>query len=243
MTDWHALRDAYGPADAVPTLLDRVTPDPADPAWEELWSRLCHQGTVYPASFAALPRLESLARAWSPHVRDLILHLAGAIACSTDRVGVDGDTLGHLSLTIQRLHSLGLESLPAVHRSAPGFVYLLQALLGLEGDAFWGARLDGLVDGELMGQCPHCASELYVVIGENGEFVTAEEWIDRPNVAREPIVPGRLPLDPPGEWIRQQAVAAGQSELAARIGLLFGGSRCPVCSASIRIPEALASEG
>jgi hypothetical protein len=96
VTDWHALHDAYGPADAVPTLLGRLTPEAADSIWEELWSRLCHQGTVYPASFAALPRLDSLARAWSAERRDPILHLAGAIVCSTDRVGVDGDPLASL---------------------------------------------------------------------------------------------------------------------------------------------------
>ena len=243
MTDWHALRDAYGAADAVPMLLDRISPTPTDPAWDELWSRLCHQGTVYPASFAALPLLESLARSWSAQERDVVLHLAGAIVCSTDRVGIDGDPLRPLTQTVKRLQSLGSESLMAGHRSEEAFVYLLQAVLGLEGDAIWGARLDGLVDGELAASCPKCESELYVVIDRDGGFVTTDEWIDRPHVARAAIVSGARPLQQPGEWIREQAAAAGQSDVAARIGYLFGASSCPACSAPIQIADAIASNG
>ena len=154
MTDWHALRDAYGPADSVPTVLDSVTPDYSHPAWDELWSRLCHQGTVYPASFAALPRLEALARAWKGRQRDPILHLTGAIVCSTDRVGVEGDPLPPLDGTIRQLRHLAAECLEGDERSEQDFIYLLQAARGLEGDALWGVHLDCLVHGELSASCP-----------------------------------------------------------------------------------------
>ena len=59
---WHELAHAYGAADNVPALLKRARLDlgsGADPqsAWFDLWSALCHQGDIYPASFAAVPHI------------------------------------------------------------------------------------------------------------------------------------------------------------------------------------------
>ena len=48
-TNWAQLRQAYGPADNIPALLDRMMADQSDPVWDELFSCLFHQGTVYSA--------------------------------------------------------------------------------------------------------------------------------------------------------------------------------------------------
>jgi hypothetical protein len=59
---WATLQHAYGPAADVPPLLRAVAANPAvsssaDGPWYNLWSALCHQGDVYPASFAAVPHI------------------------------------------------------------------------------------------------------------------------------------------------------------------------------------------
>ena len=66
--EWSALKHAYGLASDIPPLLravaaDVTSSDAADGTpWFELWSALCHQGDVYPASFAAIPHVvEALA--------------------------------------------------------------------------------------------------------------------------------------------------------------------------------------
>jgi hypothetical protein len=47
MTEWAALRDAYGSADQVPALLATAATSGTDEGgpWDELWALLCHQGT------------------------------------------------------------------------------------------------------------------------------------------------------------------------------------------------------
>lgn len=63
--DWSRVEAGYGPADEVPSLLASLySPDPAerDRAIGELWSCLCHQGTVYEASAVAVPFLLDAAR-------------------------------------------------------------------------------------------------------------------------------------------------------------------------------------
>jgi len=64
---WAELSDAYGPASKIPVLLKRAmqSPEPhgdyKDEPWFSLWSALCHQGTVYTASYAAVPHLINFA--------------------------------------------------------------------------------------------------------------------------------------------------------------------------------------
>jgi hypothetical protein len=46
MTDWSRLSHAYGSAEDIPALLDQIASDPAPERWNDLWSALCHQGSV-----------------------------------------------------------------------------------------------------------------------------------------------------------------------------------------------------
>lgn len=60
--EWSKLEDAYGSAAEVPKLLEELLENnnDKDNCWNYIWSRLCHQGTVYSATFAAFPYLVSL---------------------------------------------------------------------------------------------------------------------------------------------------------------------------------------
>jgi hypothetical protein len=60
---WGSFEDAYGSASRVPDLLRIVTANktqksnPQSGPWFDLWSRLYHQGSIYNASYAAVPVL------------------------------------------------------------------------------------------------------------------------------------------------------------------------------------------
>ena len=66
---WRRLSHAYGTAEDIPALLDAIEAFPAETDWQaepwfSLWGALYHQGDIYPASIAAVPRIVStLARA------------------------------------------------------------------------------------------------------------------------------------------------------------------------------------
>ena len=57
---WKIWQDAYGTAATIPHLLEQVIANKSQKhdlqsgPWFELWSRLYHQGTIYPASYAAV---------------------------------------------------------------------------------------------------------------------------------------------------------------------------------------------
>ncbi len=60
---WQNLRQAYGSAGNIPALLRELHSAPTEPVWGELWSCLCHQQTVYTATFAAFPHILAAVRA------------------------------------------------------------------------------------------------------------------------------------------------------------------------------------
>ncbi|MGW0607436.1 hypothetical protein [Streptomyces sp. NPDC002640] len=64
MVNWTEMRDCFGDVDRVPVLLERVEVEAEDDAeaWDELEYRLVlEHDLVFPAGFAALPRLVCLA--------------------------------------------------------------------------------------------------------------------------------------------------------------------------------------
>ena len=75
---WNALDHAYGPAGDVPDLLRAVERGEQE-LWDELVPCLCHQGTVYTASYAALPHIVTIARTRDPQDGYDPLLLAGSI--------------------------------------------------------------------------------------------------------------------------------------------------------------------
>ena len=77
---WAELTHAYGSAADIPPLLRQLREFPsatdyrAEPYFS-LWSALCHQGTVYPASYAAVPHLVAALLASTSPVYDSPLQL------------------------------------------------------------------------------------------------------------------------------------------------------------------------
>ncbi|GIE34500.1 hypothetical protein Ait01nite_075450 [Actinoplanes italicus] len=93
MTDWAALRHAYGSAEDVPGHLAALRSPDEDERREsfgELYASITHQGNRYSASAAAVPSLLELAADSAVPDRDLLLYLLGRIAVGTDAAWLPG---------------------------------------------------------------------------------------------------------------------------------------------------------
>lgn len=255
MVDWTSLRHAYGAAGDVPGLLKKLTPDPTDEVWGELWSRICHQGSVYSASFAAIPALADAAACWQPSQRSQPIVLAGCILASEDCLDKDGRNLVDVFFQENRsvvrwLQELCQESLAQCDLDKVDFIYLLQAARSFDRDEFWGQKLGQLAGWEFSGVCPRCDVDLYLVIGEYGYFATAEDWVStgkgsgtvqaRPGVKFAVIEPASGALPSSGQWMYDRCIAAQQVELAECIKYIFGTSTCTACGEDFVLQEALA---
>ncbi|NUT35773.1 MAG: hypothetical protein HOV79_22185 [Hamadaea sp.] len=138
-------------------LLDAAAADPRSPAWDEIWQQSCHQGTCAPASAVLLPLLARACAALSLAERAKPLVFAGFVAVDADPASRARYAADIASLRAQAMQSLGSPDLDDLM-----FVYLLQAVLGFDGDEIWGKQLDRLSDGEAEPSCPACDVEMVV---------------------------------------------------------------------------------
>ena len=128
MPNWRELKHAYGFAEDIPEIISALPPDPTSPAWEGLWSRVCHQGTTYSASPAVLPFLLSVTFNWSTTERVMPLTLAGAIVAApqTNAEGYEE--------TVDGLRTLALNTVNNPELSREDRIYVMQSALALRGD-------------------------------------------------------------------------------------------------------------
>ena len=240
MIDWGKLQHAYGPADDMPALLRQLSPDPKADVWDTLWSRLCHQGSVYSASFATLFWLLPAASSWPPTGRVMPLTLAAHIV-KGGRSEEHRKILEQLTPIIAELLTLTLDTLPESTLSADDLVYLSQAKLLFENDRGWGPVLDNILDGDFQGQCPDCKADFHIVAGRGfGFFVTADEWINNAKgqlVSITPALPDQL--DGIELWLFETLSARGSSEFTRALLCFFGYSACPMCRNTVKLPDAI----
>ncbi|MER5419052.1 hypothetical protein [Streptosporangium roseum] len=240
MTDWSQLSHAYGSAEDLPALLDQIEADPNAERWNDLWSALCHQGSVYSASFAALPRLTTIAAAGDENERLHALLLAGAIIAGADQSHGVGDVRDKYAIEIAALLRMADEHLRMLSDRAD-YIYLLEAILSFEGIPVWCEYLAwGLVAGEYDVSCPDCETGLFIAIGDYGHFSTNGDYALEDDVRKVPL----LPADPGdlhgiGQRLHGLASADGQNDVAAALTYLFGNAVCPDCGTDFSVADQI----
>jgi hypothetical protein len=119
---WRQLRHAYGAAADIPQLLRQLHVAPVrsrqsnQQPWSGLWSALCHQSTVYPASYAAVPHIIAAAALREPAYRAEYLVLAGTIESLRHKASspvLSGDLESGYAEALQAAVPLALEALRA----------------------------------------------------------------------------------------------------------------------------------
>jgi hypothetical protein len=245
MTAWAALWHAYGNAGDVPALLEAAAQGDHG-AWSDLWDRLCHQGTTYTASYAALPYLAGAAvhQEPAPYIPGLFL-VADILASTRKPVNVDLVTVRQqLAAQVAELESLAVRCLDlhAVRQDPVLFIYLLQVVLALRDEPTWQRHLTGLANREYEILCPLCGRDLYVIVGAKDAFVS--EGYTTAERSRQTTVEPADPHQPEGvvERLHRLADAHGQPQVARMIRFLFGQGSCPACAAKFPIPDAVTAD-
>jgi len=155
---WHELRDCFGPADGIPALLRRLRDEPAE-AWHDVYTALCHQGTTYPATYAAVPHAVSFAAGLPP--ADRLAHLVFVAHVELDRaartdLAVPADLLAAHDASIEEARRLLPASLFARPWDEAEARHLLTACAVLLRHPRLGRAIDGIDDL----RCPECAADL-----------------------------------------------------------------------------------
>lgn len=158
---WSELRHAYADAADVPHLLRTLASSTRpkagykDEPWFSLWSRLCHQGDVYTASYAAVPYLVQIASEVNEPIDFSFFELPTAIevarrtghgpeipeALADDYHRSIGQLVENVSLHRNEAWDRSmLLSASAAQAVAKGHVDIAEALLNLDAD--WIAKIN-----------------------------------------------------------------------------------------------------
>jgi hypothetical protein len=133
---WANLWHAYGAAADIPGLLMAAAGPPSgrDRAWAQLWDRLCHHGSVYSASAAAVPDLTRLAcdETLRPADRAQATSLIAAIADGSSYLAVHGPLVPG-RYTTQEREQLSIEQRWVQDARRAAREYAPQILRRLEG--------------------------------------------------------------------------------------------------------------
>lgn len=236
MTEWAALRDAYGAATDVPALLEAATSSGTEfgDAWDDVWSHLCHQGTVYSASYAAIPALADTCGKHEPSGYMAALHLAASILASTDGPEDPAVVRDRYREELAELHSIAERGL-ALAADDTEFIYGLETLMAFENGGVWQRNLSCLADGEAPLDCAACGTSLLLHLEEIPASVSTWE----PSDTRTPATPAQPQPGTVEARLLGIAEAHARHAVIAKLPYLFGTATCPTCSAIIDISESI----
>src|SRR5262245_25811552 len=132
--DWSKLCHAYGSAEDVPGLIDAWSHSPSAEILGDLFGRLVHQGTIYSASYPAIPLLIGAREVQTmPEHRREMLHLVACILASNDCAGFTRPERqvwpDLVAVTEAHLGDADVED--------SEFVHLLCAIAAFRGDDYW----------------------------------------------------------------------------------------------------------
>lgn len=226
--DWSRLTHAYGAADDIPGLFARLDGGQEDEkVWQDLWAALCHQGTVYEASYAALLILAAIAAGRAPGARDQAVLMAGLIVAEADT-----EERGRYATEVAELLSVARSCLAAVPAEAPEtFVYLTQSMLAFQGVPMWSQNLELMFE-EFEAECPRCEALHCILLGE---------YMAECDTELHPAAPAEL--RGVGARVHHLAREAGHEKVAEWATHLFGRATCPECGMRFTISECVADQG
>jgi hypothetical protein len=242
-SEWKRLSHAYGSAEDVPGMIrDLSRKETEADAWERIWSSLCHQSDVYPASFAAVPHIVDLAERRPADEQVMYWAFVGAVAAngSRDGAGLPDDLRLAYVKALERVVPQVFGALTA-RPPEDSTIHLLQVLAAIRGTGRAGEFLDCLADEELQGACPGCGADLYLEIVPEGIYVSLEDPVRQPVQDRTWVVPAAATDDEPAlswemlhqipcaTWLPRLAVLAGHPSVADGIRGLYGKATCPGC--------------
>lgn len=274
---WALLQHAYGTAQDVPDLLRRIAaeaestnPDHSGKAnisptpWDEVYSSLYHQDSIYSATFAALPHIVALAENAGPAFRLDTMILAGNIRIKgIPDLNIPLDLIEEFESSLCKVRKWSLDIFRHLTVDDPlDLPYVIQAFAGLRHPknpcVYF---IDRFVEGDYeleFDECPQCGEYFLVHMLKDGpatmldidsdEGRTKKISVDRTDYPKQ-LERGREILDSSADptWQESEtiqvlaALAAekGATDLATRILDLDTNVECPHCGSEFVLADEL----
>ena len=238
---WRTLGHAYGVAEDIPSLLDALDAcHPLPARWQDeplasLWQALCHQTSIFDASYAAVPHLIEIAARRPAVERAWVLHLVGSIVAYAPLGAALPEALRQ---AYESARARGAELVRATlaatrpERLRDGLL-LMADLAACRGHARLARAIMAMESGEVEVQCA-CGLRETLGVADSGIVIEPLGWRRRP-------APGA-----------KTPATAGLATLAGSLGLaacervlaeLGGGIECEGCGEELDLLAGIAAVG
>jgi len=222
---WRTLDHAYGPADDVPGLL-RALERGEQELWDVLVPALCHQGSVYTATYAAVPHLVRIGTHEPLDDQVGFWSFIGVVASAREVAPVPDYLRAAYEASLMHAEEMTLACFVPGIDDATG-LELLIALAGIR-------RLPGVADAlrllrteTVSATCPRCGTIMRVSTADVPFVVEEDELSLALGTGGEMKAP-RAP-HPELRELAQVARIAGLVDLEHRVVTLDKDTRCPQC--------------
>ena len=217
---WQELRDAYGPATSIPSIVRRIAA--GDASVMELYDAfaLIERGAATDGALAVAPHVWAIAATLPPVERRDLLSFIGRVAYATDHIGNE---------------RAAFEATAAAARSDLGTcsddeaLELVLAIVAIEGCTVSYDAIEAIGNGELQLRCP---------ADECGVEISMQGWTAFVDDDDTPIAAAPLPaFDPAAPWTDRDAIGrvcsmldtSGHRASSKRIASIAGSVTCPHC--------------
>ncbi len=269
---WAELEHAYGDATQLPTHLYELfeKQNYGDDPNDVLFGCLCHQGSVYSATYAAVPHVVNALSRQSIQSQIWLFMFLGQVAISNDAEAIPDDLSGDYLQAIEQAKPLAVSAAKQWGIPSIDYSHLLSSVPALHGLETTHHIVDWLLTAhEVWGHCNECGEEFSVAaetvplmaqhvrqhptlapvrgaalpdnIGVQGTPHGAATEVC-PSTVSLPIWDGVIRDDNAMAWLARLATTAGHSLIVKKVLALFGDLECPNCSALISLWEAARRE-
>lgn len=251
---WRELDHAYGSAERLPHQLTELLTkqyygnDPHD----VLFGCLCHQGSIYTATYAAVPHCVAAFPYQSLEGRRFLSMFLGAVAVTTDAPPVPAELKADYRAAIEAAKGLVVEEAKTSGVPSAEYAHILAAVAAIHGLAAINHVVEWLlINDEMNGLCGKCHStfrifptQLPLVAFDTAASHAREDEEADPGQGGSPVTPTQTPpMEWDGSiretnallWLTALAKAAGQTEIVETLYAAFGMLSCPRCNETIHL--------
>lgn len=249
---WAELYHAYGNASDVPEMIRKLRRTGEQERWinflwDEIGGSLCHQGTVYTATYAIVPYLVKLLRFTDEFQKFNLIALLGWIAGSRDRVASPADLEADYKDSIKTVAGIGRELLLSQNFDQSDYIWLLDSVAGLHECFQPDTKLNGLTNEQYEAFCPFCKEFLMVAVRESGFYSYAVDDSWKP-ITDEIEVIARNGIDEPWNnvidcqdnfrWLYGISRMKGHNTVCSWLRCLYGETTCPICNKAFNLMKS-----
>ena len=219
----------------------------------EVFNQLCHQGTIYPVTYAAVPHLLPAIRGETliPRIEALLLLSEINLSYRSTDISppdIPPDLQGPFEDALKTAKDLALRNLNQLGLAENDLIFCLMATAGLHNLPDVSQTTDQAFIGQgLIGKCEDCSAQIEILCKSlpfTVQFVEPhpkypERAFGTPTgplsyVSAKPLLTTgwnwKIELENAPIWMAHFAIFADQAETKERLTFLFGEYACPICS-------------